>query len=59
MAEFWLAFGGILEAYGRHSGGFLGAFFKVRFLMDFRFPDLRLDSSGSPQGGIIERVNPP
>ena len=35
LAQFWVAFGGILEAYGRHSSDFLGTFFQGLFFDGF------------------------
>ena len=50
LAQFWMDFGVILEASGRHVGDFLVLFFKASFLTDFCVSGGYRVSLGSPQG---------
>ena len=56
LAPFWVHFGIILEASGRHFGDFLGTVFKVYFFIDFCVSGEYPAGPGNPQGGIIGRV---
>ena len=60
LAPFWVAFGGILEDYGRHSGDFLGTFFQGLFFDGFlclRAVSRRLRESPG-EGPLFGGVNP-